>query len=296
MHEITSVMKFHPTIPLASTILLAAFWLAPTLPVSAGPEPEKKPTSEKPGKKGEKNPLAPKPESRQERGGGDPLRHLSPEERNKFREAMRQAWDDPAVLQARDEVKEATIAYQKALTEAISRTDPDVVSVLKKIRDSTESPGKNMYPPGGGPGDPGGRGRSGGGSGFRDFEAFLTGGSPSFLNKLSEQQREIYRDAREKALKSPEFQEVFGVLRKMRMHDDELRNKRIELFGRARQTLNAQMLKADKRVKEFLPKEHLAPKGPPPNGRPGPGSGPPRKRPDGEGQKPPVPREKKSKE
>jgi hypothetical protein len=283
MHENEPVMKSLPTFASVAAVVLAAFGLASAHSVIAGQESDNKPKPENPAKREAKDSAGPNSESQKERGSGDPLRHLTPEEREEFREAMRRAWDDPAVLQARDEVKKATTAYQKALNEAIGRKDPNVVALLKKIRDANESPGDAPYPPGG---QPGGRNRAGGGSGggFRDFEAFLTGGSPSFLNKLSEEQREIYRMAKEKALKSPEFQEVFGKLREMRLHDDELRNKRIELFGRARLTLNTEMLKADKRVKDFLPKDHFAPKGP--------GSGPPPKKPEGTREEAPIPPKK----
>ena len=266
-------MKSHPPFPVATAAFLAVGWFVFAFSVEAGPEPDKKPGKEIPGKKDGKKPEGgPNAGGYKGRGGSDPLRNLSAEERERFRNAMRRAWDDPAVLQARDEVKEATIAYQRALTEAIGKTDPEVLALLRKIQAGSESPLKKIHPQGNGPG---GRGRPGG-VGFRDFEAFITGNSPGFLNGLNEEQREIYRRAREKALKSPEFQEVFGQLRQMRKVDEDLRNKRIELFGRARQTFHVQMLKADERVKDLLPRDGLGPKGPPPVGRPGP----PRKMPD----------------
>lgn len=214
--------------------------------------------------------------------GRDPLSNLSPEEREKFRNAMRSAWNDPAVLQARDEVKKAAVAYQKALAEAIKRDDPEVKALMDKLRAAPDSPFKSLFSEGG----PGGRGRPGGGGGLRDFEAFITSDSPGFLKNLSKEQAGMYRVAREKALKSSEFQEAVGQIRELRKTDEAMRNKRVEMYRRVRQILHAQTIAADPRLKEFLPKEEFS-KGPPTPGRrgsgpgPGPGPGPGKKRPEG---------------
>lgn len=264
MRLLTDEMK--SPLRIAFSLLLASVWLSQAWPALGDPESEKKKPKKAEGSKAE---------AQKDHGGGDPLRNLSPEEREKFREVMRQAWSDPAVLQARDEVKEATVAYQKALIEAIKRNDPEVVALMEKIRAAPDSPIKSLFSGGG----PGGRGRPGG-SGFRDFEAFISGESPSFLKNLTEEQKGIYRKAREQALQSSEFQEMLGKLRKLRENDEAMRNERIELFGQVRQILTKQMIEADKRVKAFLPQEMRHSKGPPPNGRRGPA--PSRKRPDSE--------------
>ena len=257
-------------IPIAVSLLLASFWFGQVPPLFAGPDAKsEKPT--KPDPRGQSIDKGPKEPGER----GDPLRNLSPEERERFREAMRHAWNDPAVLQARDEVKKATVAYQKALIEVIKRNDPKVMAMMEKVRSAPDSPIKSLFSGAG----PGGRGRPGGG--FRDFEAFVTGESPGFLKNLTEEQREIYRKAREKALNSSKFQEVVGKLRELRKSDEAMRESRIELFGRARRTLHTEMIEADERVKAFLPKEEFRSKGPPR------GPGPVRKRPDGEPGNPP---------
>ena len=267
----------------AALILATAFlWLGQAIPVSANPDADKK-HPVKPG--------GPAGDPAKERSGADPLRSLSPKEREKFRAVMRDAWNDPAVLQARDEVKEATMAYQKAFIEAIKRNDPDVVALIDKVKEAPDSPIKSLFS-GGGPG--GGRGRPPGAGGFRDFEAYLTGESPGFLKKLPEEQQEIYRRAREKALSSQEFKEVVGRLQEMRKSDEAMRNKRIELFGRVRQTLHKQMILADERVKGILPKDEMGRRGGGPGSVPGPGGG--RKRPEPGGGKPDAPNPKLRKE
>ena len=254
-----------------ATTLAALFPLSPAAADPGAPESPQPP----------KRDGGMKPDPSKGRGGGiDPLVNLSPEERERFREAMRQAWSDPAVLQARDEVKEATEAYQEALVEAIKRNDPEVMAMMKKIRAAPDSPIKSLFSGGSGPG-----GRRPGG-GFRDFEGFITGESPGFLKNLTEEQQEIYAKAREEALESDEFKAVVGQLRQLRKSDEAMRKERIELFKRVRKTLRSEMIKADERVEAILPEEELRPMGPPGSGPPrGPGKGPGRKRPEEESTK-----------
>ena len=61
---------------------------------------------------------------------------LSPEQRDKLREALRDVWIDPAVINAREEVKLATDAYQAAIKAAVSRADPSIAGVMAKIQES----------------------------------------------------------------------------------------------------------------------------------------------------------------
>ena len=51
---------------------------------------------------------------------------LSDEEKEKLRTALREVWTDPAVINARDEVKSAAEAYQKEIREAVSKADPSM--------------------------------------------------------------------------------------------------------------------------------------------------------------------------
>jgi len=248
-----------------ATTLAALFSLPPAAADPGKPEGSKPPGREGGASKGRGRTV-------------DPLVNLSSEERERFREAMRQAWSDPAVLQARDEVKEATEAYQEALVEAIKRNDPEVMAMMKKIRAAPDSPIKSLFSGGG----PGGRRPGGGSGGFRDFEAFITGESPGFLKNLTEEQQKIYAQARERALESANFRTVVGKLRQLRKSDEAMRKERIEMFKRVRKTLHSEMIKADERVEAILPREGMRPM-PPGAGPPrGPGKGPGRKRPEGE--------------
>ena len=61
---------------------------------------------------------------------------LSDEQRDKLRQALRDVWTDPAVISAREEVKQAGDAYQESITAAVSRVDPSVAEVMTRIQRS----------------------------------------------------------------------------------------------------------------------------------------------------------------
>ena len=241
-------------------------------------------------------------------GGEDPLAGLSEEERQRLREVMRRAWSDPAVIQAREEIQTATKAYQQALRDAIELLDLELIDAVEKIRDSSayRGPFPENYRGGAGGGPRGnGEGPLGGGRGFDDF---LTMESPPFLKDLSEEDREIYREAHRKARESEPFKTTIGRLKEVREQDDTLRDRKVELFREVRRVLTAQMVEADPRVKDILAKfphtnrrgpEEGGGGGPPKGGKggpkppfpgppPGPGNGdekPPRPAPEEDGQR-----------
>jgi len=91
----------------------------------------------------------PKPESRPD--------DLTPEERKRIDGILSQAWTDPAVIAAREEVHTATDNYRKALRNAVERIDPTAVPLMGKLHDKSrfeamrrKIPGDR--PPGMGPG------------------------------------------------------------------------------------------------------------------------------------------------
>ncbi|CAN5294946.1 hypothetical protein BH23VER1_BH23VER1_12580 [soil metagenome] len=68
--------------------------------------------------------------------GGSPFDDMTPEQRERVREALKQVWDDPAVEQARKDMGAAAAAYRESLREAIGRTDPEIRELLDKaLRD-----------------------------------------------------------------------------------------------------------------------------------------------------------------
>lgn len=204
---------------------------------------------------------------------GDPFGDLSPEQRDRLREAVRRAWSDPGVIQARDEVKVATEAYQKALAATLTNTDPETAKLVERFRQHMESESKGYLSPGmsspgrgpgpGGPGGPGGSGRE-----RRDIEGFMIMENPSFLRDLDDTKRAIYREAHRKAVESPEVKARIEALRTLRNQDEEVRKKRTEVIRGMHQALRLAMVESDPRVAEFLPK--LSPsEGWHPDGEPG---------------------------
>lgn len=178
----------------------------------------------------------------------DPLRGIAPEKRERLRETMKKIWTDSAVLQARGEVAAATENYQKALRAAVERTDPEMLEVIEEIRASSNSEFKGFLQ------RDAGQHRGGhGGRDFRDPFAAIMNAPPPFLKDLTEEQREIYKNARQKATQSRAFQEALKEMEAVREKDNELREERISLFRNLRQILTREMTQADERIKDWLP-------------------------------------------
>ncbi len=198
----------------------------------------------------------------------DPFHDLSPEQQTALREAVRKAWSDPAVLEARDKLKTAAESYQKAIDSAMERSNPEVADLIKRFRKDSSSElkiyGSMDRGPGGSPGGtPGGRDRKG-------FEGFLTMENPSFLRDLSPEKQKIYHEAHRKALETPEVRLQLESLKALRQSDEEMRKARIETIRSVHQSIREALLKADPRMKEILPE-----------GRPEGGAGGPREPRDG---------------
>lgn len=166
---------------------------------------------------------------------------LSPEQREKLREALRGVWTDPAVINAREEVKHASEAYQAAIKAAVEKTDPSVAELLSKVQ------GAGMMgpmPPGapGSPGNPAGQGSAGGGPG-RGFEPQIR--PPGFLDSLTPEARETFRKAEEQALSSESVKAVRAELDQIRQEDEALRRKRIEAHRKLRKVTVDEMIRID---------------------------------------------------
>ncbi len=223
----------------AMTPILAAGFL--TLPLLAGPNDS-----------GLGTPETDKPDRPEKSDREDPFRNLTSEQRTELREAVRKAWSDPAVIEARDKLKSAAEAYQNALNSAIKRGSPELAETVDALRRETDSafriyghgPGKE-----GTPGGPSG-GRRGD---WRDYEGFLTMENPPFLRDLTPEQQAIYREAHAKAMNASDVKSRLSTLRDLKQSDDEIRKQRIEQIRRVHQAIREAMKAADPRVAEFLP-------------------------------------------
>lgn len=167
---------------------------------------------------------------------------LSPEQREALREALREAWTDPAVINAREEVKRSGDAYQAAIKAAVERVDPSLASLLEKMQ------GAGGPWPGRGPGHlekPGGHG----GGPERGFDPQIL--PPGFLDSLSSEEREKFRKAEEAALESEAVKAAHADLAKIREEDDALRRRRIEAHRKLRKTTLDEMARIDPSIAEI---------------------------------------------
>jgi hypothetical protein len=76
---------------------------------------------------------------------------LTPEERKHLDEVLSQAWQDPAVITAREEVHAATDKYRKALRDAVERIDASAVPLMGKLHDKSRVEAMRRKLPMGGP-------------------------------------------------------------------------------------------------------------------------------------------------
>lgn len=192
-------------------------------------------------------------------GNPDPFAGLAPEQREKLREAVRRAWNDPAVIQARDEVKAATDAYQNALKAAIDRSDPETAQLIEKYRQSSQTESKGYLFPGGATnpgranGQPGGLPLTERVREWRDFESFLIMENPPFLRDLDDEKKRLYREAHRKAMETEDVRGRVEQLKKLRQEDDEFRKKRTEAIRGMHVALRKALIEAEPRVAEFMP-------------------------------------------
>lgn len=175
---------------------------------------------------------------------------LSPEQREKLREALRGVWTDPAVINAREEVKHATEAYQAAIKAAVERADPSVTDLLSKVQGAGMMGAMSPGGPGGpsGPGGPGGPG-SPNGSPRRGFDQQIR--PPGFLESLSPEAREKFRKTEEAAMGSEAVKAARAELDRIHEEDEALRRKRIEAHRNLRKVTVEEMIRIDPSVAEM---------------------------------------------
>lgn len=176
---------------------------------------------------------------------------LGPEQREKLRESLRQVWTDPAVINAREEVKHASEAYQAAIRSAVERTDPEVAALLAKIQ-SDGGMGTGFGAPGG-PGLMPPRG----------FEEQIR--PPGFLDALEPAMRARYAKAETAAMEAAAVKSARKELNDIRKEDESLRRRRIEAHRKLRKITVEEILRIDPGLEEV--QKHLSEGGPRPAGR-----------------------------
>lgn len=189
---------------------------------------------------------------------------LSPEQREKLKEALRNVWTDPAVMSAREEVKQAGDAYQESIRAAVSRVDPAMGEVMSKIQRSNSgmahdhiwgSPalGKGEPPKGNSQGQGQGQGPQGGGArGKRAFDYQIK--PPGFLETLPEAEREKFRQAEEMSLDAASVKAARLALDQIRDEDEALRRKRFEAHRTLRKVTLDEMIRIDPSLAEIRKK------------------------------------------
>ncbi len=199
-----------------------------------------------------------------EKGGprSEMWKELEPGQREALREALREAWTDPAVINAREEVKQAGEAYQAAIKAAVERVDPSLVALLEKVQ-SVDGPW-----PGRGPGGPQKPGGHAGGAG-RGFDEQIK--PPGFLDSLPPEAREQFRKAEEAALESEAVKSARADLARIREEDEALRRKRLEAHRKLRKVTLDEMVRADPSIAEIQKRLRVEERGGSPEKRKGGG-------------------------
>ncbi len=237
-------MNFYQHLSLSGVVFVAI--MSATVPCGAqGPDDSRG----RPGEKGEAD--------RAEVWGA-----LSPEQREKLKQALRDVWTDPAVISAREEVKQASDAYQAAIKAAVSRADPSVADVMAKIQRANSGMANTQIsgpPLGIGP-LPMGMGQK---KGFDDQIK-----PPGFLDSLPAEAREKFRKTEEAAMATDVVKAAKAELDKIREEDEALRRKRLEAHRKLRKVMLDEMVRIDPSIGEMRKKlsgeDH--------NGQPAPGT------------------------
>lgn len=186
--------------------------------------------------------LSEKPSDRGDDSRAKLWESLSPEQRDKLREALRNVWIDPAVINAREEVKLATDAYQAAIKAAVSRADPSIAEVMAKIQETNSGLVHEHFS-----GRPamGTAGKSG-------FEGQIR--PPGFLESVSPEMRQKIKKAEETAMVSAVVIAAKEELNAIRKEGDAQRRKRIDAHRKLRKVTVEEMVRIDPSLVEVQDK------------------------------------------
>lgn len=179
---------------------------------------------------------------------------LSEEQRGQLREALRDVWSDPAVLSAREEVKQASESYQAAVRDAVKRVDPEVAELVVKLQAASEGEVRDRI--GGGMHSKFGPRRTG------DYPI----GPPGYLDKLSDEEKERFKKAQEQARESDSVKSAKQELEALKDEDTKLRHRRLAAHRKLRKAMIDSMAEVDPEIKPLQKRvyggEEGRPKGP----------------------------------
>jgi hypothetical protein len=187
---------------------------------------------------------------------------LNDSEKEKLRDVLRVVWTNPSVMIARDEVKSATEAYQKAIREAVTKADASVANLMVKVEKNTEG---RMHDRIGGP--PPGR------SGLYRRSLDYPMSPPGFLEKLTPKEQERFRKAELAAKETAKVKEARNTLNVLQKQDEECLRKRLEAHREMRQAILSAMVETDPGIKELQDRLYMSPASGPKGSGPK-GSGP----------------------
>lgn len=185
------------------------------------------------------------------------LADMSTTDKEAMRKALRAVWENPEVMQARDEVKRATETFHQAIRKAVGEENPRVAVLVEKMHRGGKSrnwgkkrpgpDGRTGRPPmGRAPGANHGAGPAGDGRGIGPA------GFMAFSGDFSEEEKTRLEQARKKAMESEGFRQVQQDLRVLLKQGEELRKKRVEMFQRTRVAMTRALLEADPEIKPLL--------------------------------------------
>lgn len=184
-----------------------------------------------------------------------PLADMSPDDREAVKKALQAVWENPEVLQARDEVKRATEAFRRAIRNAVGQQDPQVAEMVEKMHGGGNSddwdkkgPGPDGRPVGKAPGwdDRGPRPSGTEGRGIGPV------GLLAFHGDFSKEEKDRLEEVRKKAMESEEFKQVQEELKALLKQGEDLRKQRVEKFHQAREEITKAMIKVDPEVGPLL--------------------------------------------
>ncbi|MFT5467188.1 MAG: hypothetical protein ACI8UO_002292 [Verrucomicrobiales bacterium] len=115
-------------------------------PVFAQDRPEVGPKKPGGSQKGGPRP----PDHKKDKDGRPDAPDLSPEDMRKVRDVMGKVWDDPKVVEAREQWRLAGEAYRKTLKTAVIEADPAVAELMDKMHEGSRVRAHQKMHPGGG--------------------------------------------------------------------------------------------------------------------------------------------------
>lgn len=187
-----------------------------------------------------------------------PLGDMSDKDKAAMKKALQAVWENPEVMQARDEVRRATDTLREAIRKAVGKEDPRVAALVEKLHGGgkTRDWGKKRPGPDGRGGHPQ-MGRPGGGSdrgpGFGgDGRGIGPAGIMAFHGEFTKEETKRLEVAKRKAMESEAFRKVMESQRSLLKQGEELRNRRVEMFHQTRQAMTQAMVEADPEVKPLL--------------------------------------------